>query len=127
MCLITAATIGIYVEEIYHIHVYLKTLRIKRKAIILLGMYPVSRQVLSEHLNSYPWTKWRHIENDKLGFDSWEVITGLDNGLAPNRRPASIYTNDDPVKRHLYVVAQGEGKLLNAFRSTLRHAASVRW
>ena len=31
-----------------------------------------------------------------LWFDLWQVIIGLDNGLAPNRQQAIIYTNDDP-------------------------------
>ena len=29
---------------------------------------------------------------------------GLDNGLAPNRRQAIIWTNDDPVQRRIYAL-----------------------
>ena len=33
----------------------------------------------------------------------WQYCSiGSDNGLAPNRRQAIIWTNDDPVQRHIY-------------------------
>ena len=40
----------------------------------------------------------------------WWVITGLDNGLAPNRQQNIISTNDDSVQRHSYA-ARGEMSL----------------
>ena len=37
-----------------------------------------------------------------------EVIIGLDNGLAPNRRQAIIWTNDDPVQQWIYAALGGD-------------------
>ena len=43
-----------------------------------------------------------------LGCDWWEVIVGLDNGLASKRWQASIYGNDDSVQRHTYTLLEGQ-------------------
>ena len=48
------------------------------------------------------------IENYFLGCDCWEIIIGLDNGLAPNRRQAIIWPNDDPVQWHIYAALAGD-------------------
>ena len=39
--------------------------------------------------------------------DYWLSI-GLDNGLAPNRQQAVIWTNSDPVHRHIYSALGGD-------------------
>ena len=44
------------------------------------------------------------LQAPSLGCDWWEVIIGLDNGLAPNRRQAIIQTNDDPVQQYIDVI-----------------------
>jgi len=41
-CVMTLVTVGIYAEEIYHLETQLDWWRTKRKALVLLGIYPVT-------------------------------------------------------------------------------------
>ena len=45
------------------------------------------------------------------GLIEFKPSIGLDNGLAPNRRQAIIWTNADPILWHIYV-ALGEDELI---------------
>ena len=47
-------------------------------------------------------------ETCSLGSNKQYLIIGLDNGLAPNRRQAIIWTNADPIHWRIYA-ALGEG------------------
>ena len=44
------------------------------------------------------------IEVCSLGYDRWEVMSGLNNGLPPNRPQTIIWTNDDAIQRRRYGV-----------------------
>ena len=42
------------------------------------------------------------------GIDWQKPTIGLDNGLAPNRRHAIIWTNGDPIQWRIYAVVGGD-------------------
>ena len=49
-----------------------------------------------------PWTKWPPFRR------RYFQIFSLDNGLAPNRRHATILTNADPIHWRIYAVLRGD-------------------
>ena len=60
--------------------------------------------------------KWHFIELCYLGSNWQYVIIGLDNGLAPNRRQAIIWTNDGLVNWCIYV-SLGLNELSSHFKT----------
>ena len=52
---------------------------------------------------------------------------GSDNGLAPNRRQAIIWTNDDPVQRRIYVSVISPSLYLNQCRNIVNWTLGMGW
>ena len=81
-------------------------------------------------LTHLPWTKWppfrrRHVQTHFLEWkyfnfkqyfieicslgSNWQYVSiGSDNGLAPSRRQAIIWTNVDPIHRRIYAALGGD-------------------
>ena len=74
------------------------------------NMMPFHRQYFHMHFR-----EWKVLYFDKnfteicsKGFNWQQTSTGLDNGLAPNRRQAIIWTNADPINWCIYAALGGD-------------------
>ena len=72
--------------------------------------------------------KWNFIEICSLGY-RWQFCSIVsDNGLAPNRRQAIIWSNADPIHWHIYAALGGDEftqVLLNLLESGFLRSASL--
>ena len=71
---------------------------------------PFRRRQFQKHFLEWRYFnfKWNFIEICSLG-SSWQYVSiGLDNGLAPCRRQAIIWTSADPYHRRIYAALGGD-------------------
>ena len=71
---------------------------------------PFHRRYFQVHFCEWKilYLDWNSIEICSYGY-SWQYFSiGLENGLAPNRRQAIIWTNDDPIHWRIYAALGGD-------------------
>ena len=73
-------------------------------------MDAISQMTFQMHFPEWKWmnSDWNFTELYSYGSNRWYSSIGLDNGLAPNRRQAIIWTNADPIHWRIYAVLGGD-------------------